>query len=215
MNVKNVCYVFGAGNHYGEPSVSDSDALVIAADGGYSYLAKHGLRVHRIVGDMDSLQDPPKDIPITKLPKEKDDTDMAAAVRYGMEAGYRVFCLYGGTGGRIDHTLANVQLLSDLARKGARGFLFDQYNVITAIHNSFISFPDTAAGYISVFAHSDSVVGVNERGLKYSIHNATLRNTCPIGISNEFVGRAGVVSVREGTLIVVYPADAHKNDFCM
>ena len=213
MKDKGICYVFGAGTHYGAPAVPGPNDLVIAADGGYAYLEKHGRSAHVIVGDCDSLSNPPEGVPLVALPKEKDDTDMAAAVRHGMEAGYRVFHLYGGTGGRLEHTLANIQLLADLAQKGARGCLFDQESVITAICNGNLSFPESAAGYVSVFAHSDAAAGVCEKGLKYALQDATLHNTYPMGVSNEFVGRKSVISVREGTLIIVFPQSVYEIDY--
>ena len=209
--VKNhgVCYVFGAGDHDGNHVPPGPDDLVIAADGGYAHIQKHGLPAHMIVGDFDSLPDPPEGVPLVRLPKEKDDTDMAAAIRRGLEAGYRAFRIYGGCGGRIEHTLANIQLLAGLAQQGARGFLFDGESVITAIHNGSISFPQRAAGYISAFAHSDKAIGVWERGLKYPLCGATLRSAFPLGVSNEFIGRPASISVGEGTLILVYESEFH------
>lgn len=206
MKTDGVCYLFGAGDHDGRHMAPGPEDLVIAVDGGYAFVQKYGLTAHWIVGDFDSLPNPPEGVPLARLPKEKDDTDMAAAIRLGLEAGYRAFHIYGGCGGRIEHTLANIQLLAGLARQGARGFLSDGQSLITAIHNGSISFPQSAAGFVSVFAHSDQASGVWERGLKYPLCDATLRSFFPLGVSNEFIGQAASISVREGTLVVVYPA---------
>jgi len=213
MKSKGICYVFGAGDHDGNHALPGPDDLVIAADGGYMHLQKHGLHAHKIVGDLDSLPNPPEGVPLVRLPKEKDDTDMAAAIRCGLEAGYNIFRIYGGCGGRIEHTLANVQLLANLARQGARGFLFDGESVITAIHNGSIAFSEGAAGYVSAFAHSDAALGVWEKGLKYPLCDATLRNTYPLGVSNEFIGQASSITVHEGTLIVVFSVLVHENHY--
>ncbi len=49
------------------------------------------------------------------------------------------FHLYGGTGGRrLDHTLANLQTLLYLRRRGARGYLYDNDFVWTVIENETI-----------------------------------------------------------------------------
>ncbi|MCL2544692.1 MAG: thiamine diphosphokinase [Clostridia bacterium] len=213
MKTKGICYIFGAGEHDGTHLLPGPDDLVIAADGGYAHLQKHGLPAHIIIGDLDSLPDSPEGVPLERLPKEKDHTDMAAAIGYGLKAGYRIFRIYGGCGGRIEHTLANVQILADLARQGARGFLFDGESVITAIYNGSISFPRGASGYVSAFAHSNEALGVWERGLKYPLCDAALRNILPLGVSNEFMGQASEISVREGTLIVVFPANVHEIDY--
>ncbi len=215
-----VCYIFGAGEHYDPPPVPASGDLVIAADGGLTYLEQHGLAPDLVVGDFDSLKKIPQSgVKTIVLPKEKDDTDMVAALREGQNRGFRVFHIYGGTGGRLDHTLANIQCIADLAQKGFKGYLFDRDTVITAIHNSDtaihndndkITFPASAHGTVSVFAHTEICTGVYERGLKYPLTDATLKNTYPLGVSNEFTGVPSEISVREGTLIVIFPKDMNR-----
>jgi thiamine pyrophosphokinase len=162
-----------------------------------------------VIGDFDSLQGPlPDGIQTVTLPKEKDETDMCAALRAGMRRGYYTFHIYGGLGGRIDHSLANIQCIADIANSGARGYLFGNDTVITAISNSNISFAKASSGTISVFSHTDTSEGVYETGMKYALFNATLQNGFPKGISNEFTDEAASISVRSGTLIIMYPPGA-------
>ena len=105
-----ICYIFGAGEQSScDIRLSGSD-LVIAADGGFDYLKKLGLRADIVLGDFDSLSDSqnlPEDF--IRYPKEKDDTDMMIAIKEGLARGYRTFRIYGGLGGRLDHTIANLQ----------------------------------------------------------------------------------------------------------
>ena len=71
---------------------------------------------------------------------EKDDTDTMLAVKTGLEQGCGEFYIYGGTGGRrLDHTLANLQTLLYLRRHGARGYLYDNDFVWTAVENETIT----------------------------------------------------------------------------
>ena len=44
---------------------------------------------------------------------------MALAFEEGFALGYRDFAMYGADGGRLDHTLANLQLLGGVSRRGA------------------------------------------------------------------------------------------------
>jgi len=200
-----VCYIFGAGAHWPFSLAVNAGDFIIAADGGYETLPLYGVSADLVVGDFDSLAAPPTEGSIVTLPKEKDDTDMAAAIREGIARGYNVFHIYGGTGGRLDHTLANIQLLAGLAEQGLRGYLYDKETVVTAIRNTSIEFPAGMRGVISAFSHTDTCEGVYEKGLKYRLDDAVLTNCVPVGVSNEFTGQASIVSVRSGTLLITYP----------
>ena len=211
MGKQHACYIFAAGEQYGPPPEMAPGSFVIAADGGYAYLRAHQVAPDLVVGDFDSLQEPPPAGPDTiVLPQEKDDTDMVAALRAGWGCGYRAFHIYGGTGGRLDHTLANIQCIADLAVRGGRGFLYGRDTVITAIAGGRVNFDASARGILSAFAHSDTVTGVYEVGLKYALADATLRNTYPMGVSNEFTGVESSVSVGRGTLVLIYPTDVRE-----
>jgi thiamine pyrophosphokinase len=199
------CLVFGAGEHVGYPPSTNLGDFVIAADGGYDYAVSCGIAVDLLIGDFDSLQLMPSLDNVVKLPTVKDDTDMIAAINAGWKQGYRQFHIYGGTGGRIEHTLANIQSIADIAKRGGRAYLYDKESVITVIHNSQIDFEANMAGFVSVFAFGDVAECVSETGLKYTLSDATLQNTYPMGVSNEFIGETSCISVRNGTLLIVFP----------
>lgn len=208
MDASKICYITGGGIHYGPLFTPTGKDLVIAADAGLRYLKDYGIRTDYIIGDFDSLDYIPQSPNVIRLNPEKDMTDMSAAVDIGIEKGYRLFHLYGGTGGRIDHTIANLQLLASLAEQGMRGFLFGQDAVITAIHNTSLAFRAVPSGYVSVFSHTERSSGVCLKGLKYALTNAVLTNTFPLGVSNEFTGTTSSITVGNGTLLVVMPYSA-------
>jgi thiamine pyrophosphokinase len=201
---EHICYIFGAGERFGNPPPTVRGDFVIAADGGYDYAVSCGITPDLLIGDFDSISAIPKFDNTITLPKIKNDTDMSAAIKEGYKKGYRTFHIYGGTGGRTAHTLANIQSIADIAQRGGRGFLFDKDGVITVIHNSHIEFGADAKGFISAFAFGEIAEGVTETGLKYSLSEATLRNTYPLGVSNEFCGKPSRISVKNGTLIIIY-----------
>lgn len=208
--MKRICYIVGAGENYGLDFVPGEEDFVIAADGGRRYLDERGIEPDLTVGDFDSLDETPLDGRLLQLPVEKDDTDMFAAMKEGIRAGYQEFHLYCGTGGRIDHTVANMQLLAHLAERGLRGFLFDQDSVFTAIKDRKLEIEAMDAGYVSVFSYSERSVGVTLRNLKYELKDAVLTNSVPLGVSNEFAGRESSISVERGTLLVSLPRGAEK-----
>lgn len=205
INANRICYIVGGGPNYGLPFAPSPQDLVIAADAGFDALEKQGIRADLIIGDFDSLPYIPQAPNVVALNPEKDETDMFAAVSMGLDRGYERFHLYGGTGGRVDHTIANIQLLAYLAGQDRQGFLFGQDSVITAIHNRRMSFPKTASGYVSVFSHSEKSQGVYLKGLKYELDDAVLTSTFPLGVSNEFIGKYSSISVECGTLVIVMP----------
>lgn len=202
-----ICYIVGAGENYGLDFTPSANDFVIAADAGIRYLEECGITADLVIGDFDSLDDVPSYPNTITLKAEKDDTDMLAAVREGIKAGYCDFHIYCGMGGRIDHTIANLQVLADLSENGMRGFLFGKDSVITAITNQTITFDKIPSGYVSVFSHTEKSEGVYLRGLKYELTNAVLTNTFPLGVSNEFIGKKSSISVGSGTLLIVLPAD--------
>lgn len=205
MKEKNICYIIGAGEFYDHKLNPDSGDFVIAADGGYTYLRSNGVRTDVIIGDFDSLPDLPPHQNIVKLNREKDDTDMLAALKLGMKQGYKSFHIYGGTGGRIDHTIANIQSLAFLSQSGAQGFLHTKDTVITAITNGRMDFHNELSGYVSVFAHGRIARGVYIKGLKYELSDMELSDAFPLGVSNELIGIESSITVLDGTLIIVYP----------
>ena len=200
-----ICYIVGAGENHGLGFVPNPEDYVIAADGGFAHLQREGIRADMVIGDFDSLTSPPEHGNVVALPSEKDDTDTFAAVREGIGRGYGEFHIYGGTGGRFEHTFANIQTLAYLSQNGMRGRLIGGREIMTAITDGALSFDDGQEGYISVFALSDRAEGVSLRGLKYELEDAEVSNSFPIGVSNEFVGKKSEISVKKGTLLIIYP----------
>jgi len=115
---------------------------------------------------------------------------------------FRTFHLYGGTGGRMDHTLANLQGLGFLAQHGARGYLYDETFVFTAIRNGSITLPKREEGIFSVFCLGPKAHGITIRGAKYCLEGADLDAFFPLGVSNHFQGEEVAISVEDGCLLI-------------
>lgn len=213
-DIQSICYVVGAGETQGFDFVPGEDDYVIAVDGGYRYLEQAGMRIDLVVGDFDSLQYRPQHPRVLVLNPEKNDTDMRSAILEGVRGGYDIFHIYGGTGGRMDHTIANIQLLAELSRDGRQGFLFGGDYVLTALTDGALTFPGETKGYVSVFSHSDQAIGVSLSGLKYRLEGAVLQNTYPLGVSNEFTGAESMISVEKGTLLICYPKEVGEARRC-
>lgn len=199
-----VCYIVGAGENCGLDFCPRQGDLVIAADGGYRALRQAGIRPQLVIGDFDSLGAAPAEKTVITLPAVKDVTDTWAAIELGRDRGYREFHLHGCTGGRFDHTLANIQTLAHLAENGMTGYLYSRDQVITALSCGTVTFGAEQTGYLSVFSHGDRCTGVTLQGLKYELKDAELTNSFPLGVSNEFCGRPASVVIGSGTAVLVY-----------
>ncbi len=198
-----ICHIVGAGESGGariEPREGD---WVIAADAGYAELARQGIKADLVVGDFDSLGEAPAGENVVLHPAMKDDTDTLLAVKIGLERGFLDFRLYGALGGRLDHTLANIQTLRYIAARGARGAIVGDV-CLAAVKDGELRFRADAAGVISVFCLGEPARGVDLEGLLYPLTDATVTPDFPIGVSNEFTGMPARVRVREGCLIVVF-----------
>ena len=196
-----ICYVIGAGK-LPLLYIKKQNAFVIAADGGLKKLSD--TKPDITVGDFDSLGFVPDGENVITLPVKKDITDMQYAVELGIEKGYETFVLYGGTGGRPDHTFANYALICSLAERGLTGYLIGEGYIVTAVHNSSIKLPECKSGTVSVFSADKCAKGVTIKGLEYTLDNAQLRFNSPIGVSNSFIGQESEISVKDGTLLIMW-----------
>ena len=200
------CIIFCAGEFDRLLMPIGQEDYLLAADGGLVHLEKLGIKPHGILGDFDSLGRVPTDGIV--FPVEKDDTDSMLAVRKGLALGYRRFLLYGSLDGpRLDHTLANFQTLQFLADHGAIGYLVGNSYIATVVKNGSIRFSAEAKGILSVFCMGADARGVSIAGLQYAMDNGTLSAGFPLGVSNHFTGNPASVTVKEGSLLVLYHRD--------
>lgn len=207
-----VCYIVGAGDFLPLDFIKKEGDFIIACDGGLKYLKEYNIVPDLILGDFDSLGYIPEGKNVIKLNPVKDDTDVVAAIRIAEKMGYKDYRFYCCTGGAISHTIANIQCLIRLSKKGLRGYLFDKTETLTAVTDGELSFT-AAKGFVSVFAADKQAYGVTLKGMKYPLTNYTMRNVYPIGVSNEFTADRSTISVKKGTLIVIFPSNADLPEF--
>lgn len=201
MSLKNcdTVRIICAGKRDGLFEKKDGD-LVIAADGGLDYAKEAGVKPDLCVGDFDSTKCDLSDENTIRLPTEKADTDTLYAVKKGLELGFEEFALYCGSGGEIDHLIANLQVLLMLAKSGKRGYLMDGKRIITAACDECVTFFKSCSGRFSVFAAED-VANVFISGAKYAF-SGQLKNTFPIGVSNEFIGEEVKICTYKPVIVV-------------
>lgn len=200
----NCCYIFGAlPCREIQLNIDDTD-LIIAADAGLGNLNEIGITPHYIVGDFDSLNYEPTGDNVIKHPVRKDETDTILAIDIGFEKGFKRFIIYGCVGGRLDHTYANIQAAAYVTQKGGNAvFIGPDFN-FTVIKDNYVKFSDKNKGVISVFALSSTAIKVTEKGLLYELDKEKLSPDYPLGVSNEFIGKESYVSVKDGTICIMW-----------
>ena len=185
------------------------DDWIVAADGGMRLAAALRVRPSLLVADFDSLDESsvPEGTAVCRLPVRKDSTDTLAAAVEGLHRGYRDFLLLGGTGGRLDHTLANLCVLLYLKKQGASAVLADERNRVEIwLPGSHRVEP--VAGYkFSLIPFGGEVEGLTMINAAYPLQDARLTPDDPLGVSNEFTEVPVEISFSRGNLLFFLSKD--------
>ena len=177
---------------------------LICADGGLDTARRLGEKPDLILGDFDSLQgDLPTEDEVIRLPVEKDDTDLQLALSLAIENDAKEITIIGGIGGRVDHTIGNIQNIVHYSENGVEINMIDPMQSITVQRPGTRIYKGGAGMKFSAFAHTTEVTGLTYKGAYYPLNNHTITNSFPLGISNEFVDSQIEVSFKTGILIVV------------
>lgn len=198
-----ICYIVGASDIKKFDIVPKKGDLLIAADGGYVTMQRFNLEADIIIGDFDSAPTP-KDRAdkVIALKPEKDRTDIAEAIEIGKQKGYKVFRIYGGLGGkRLSHSIANIALIAALATRKTDAMLIGDDMRIRAITCDSVTL-ERGCRYLSIFAYG-AEANVSLEGVKYPLSHYTLTPLIPLGISNEILDEAALITVHKGTIIII------------
>lgn len=177
--------------------------FVIACDHGWEYAEKLGLAPDLVVGDFDSSDPPPERTGVIKLPVDKDDTDTMYAARYACREGYKRVVICCAFGGRLDHTLANIQTGAYLTSKGVDTMLTGADTMAVILSGGRTVIRERKGWSLSVLALSDRCSGVTVKGTKYECEDIEMINTFPLGTSNMWAGEEARISVDSGILMIL------------
>ena len=203
--LKNRCVIVGGGDCSTDIlklNINCND-YIICADSGFDAVFTTGIIPDLLIGDFDSIRKIPDDVETIALPVEKDITDCEAAYLEGVKRGYKDFLILGGTGGRFEHTFANISLMARASKEGNTFSIIDEKHIFRSVTNSSLKLSFTSDKQISVFAFGRKAYGVCEKGFHYPLDNFTLDPFVPIGISNDITSDYGEIIVEDGTIIVI------------
>lgn len=177
---------------------------LICADKGYAYAKNVGIKPDMIVGDFDSYNgELPNDCEIIKLDSHKDDTDLLHCVDVALARGYNSFTILAATGGRFDHTFANVSVLMYLDKKGAEGEIISEKEIIRFLSKGDYSFNGYKGKTFSLFPFGCDSVNVTYSGAEYPLDSYSLTAENPMGVSNVFITDEANVKINYGNAIII------------
>ena len=206
MGTERRCVIIGGGDCSAEILKNNIsvDDFIICADSGFDVATESGFAPDLLIGDFDSIKTITENVCKIKLPVEKDVTDTVAAFNEGVEHGFNHFVLLGGTGGRFEHTFANISLMANASKSDITFEIVDDKHIFRSITNSSIRIERKSNQQVSVFAFGNCAFGVTLKGFHYPLWDYTLDPfNGALGTSNDIVDDYGEISVQNGTLIII------------
>lgn len=181
--------------------------LIVAADGGANSARKLGITPDLIIGDLDSVT------PVTLKffsaaavihVARQDNTDMEKALDYILAQSLtQEVMIIGATGRRIDHTLGNLAVLSNYARRLRLVACGDGWHAFPIRSSEQIYAPRGTTVSLIPFGNCR---GVTLKGLQYPLHDAPML-AAHIAVSNVVKQSPFTISLRRGKLLAVVLAE--------
>lgn len=187
----------------------------IAVDQGLQFFMRQDLLPTHIVGDFDSIGGRTvqhyaqcREVEILEYDPVKDASDTEIGIRLAIELGVKELWILGGTGTRLDHTLANIQCLKIAKDAGVRCYLLDLNNRISLIDSSTVLKKQEAYGtYFSLFSLGRVVENLCIKGAVYELEHYQLLPYDSRCVSNEYKEDTVQISYTEGNLILMETRD--------
>lgn len=190
---------------------------VVAVDGGLEHLKPLGLIPDAVVGDFDTVNQEVF-LEYHKLEQvswevhrpEKDETDTELAIETAVHMGAEEITILGGTGGRIDHMLANIHLLACCLERGISAMIVDQQNRLYLIdRETHFTRQGQWGKYISFIPLTEQVSGITLTGFKYPLtkKHIAIGREAGLCVSNELAEEHGTITFDSGILICVESRD--------
>lgn len=205
----------GPNNHIPNLKAYTNDVNVwIGADGGALTLIKNGITPDYAVGDFDSIDKSDKSeihnyAPhVLTYPTEKNETDLELAISEAIKLKPSKIYLFGVTGGRLDHALINIQLLSQIVQHDIQGIIIDKWNQIELTEPGTHSIYQTKDyPYISFVPLTNVVSNLTLADFLYPLTNFKLQYGSTRCISNKLLEKVGTYSYDSGSLLVIKSND--------
>ena len=205
------CFIFTGGSinapNYYQDLLKD-DGFILCVDSGARHALKFGIKPDLLIGDFDTLTEVELDmfrqagVEIKHYPEDKDYTDTYLALQYALDRGFKEIIIIGALGSRIDHSLANILLLTLPATRKSNVRIITPFQEIFMV-NGYVKIEGKVGDLISLIPLSEEVTGVKMSGLVYEVKDHIFRMDMPIGISNVFSSTVAEITVDKGLLLAI------------
>jgi thiamine pyrophosphokinase len=184
---------------------------VIAADGGAALAAALGLMPDILVGDFDSI-DPrlleewqEAGVECRRYDHDrKQETDTELAALAALEWNPALICILGAIGGRLDHTLANVLLLTHPALSNTEVRIIEGKQEISLVRpDKWNPIKGKPGDIVSLLPLGTDALGVTLRGMAYPLAGETLLEARGRGVSNVIASEGAALFLKSGRLLMV------------
>ncbi|MDX8045011.1 thiamine diphosphokinase [Gracilibacillus sp. S3-1-1] len=181
----------------------------IGADLGASYLLKSQLPIDIAIGDFDSISRAEKEhikqasASFRQYPIEKNETDLELALEAALLKQPTSIYLFGVTAGRLDHELANIQMLYYLLERDIEGKIIDNKNILSVYKPGTYQIHATSKELISFIPLTLTVEGLTLKGFYYPLEDYTVKWGSTRCISNQLINSKGTFLFTEGILIMI------------
>jgi thiamine pyrophosphokinase len=190
----------------------DGARAIIAADGGIRHALAFGQMPDVLVGDMDSLPDgfdveaAGDGVDIIRHSADKNETDLELALLYAVEHYPAAQLLvFGGFGGRLDQTLANIMLMAHPALAGSFVRLIEGAETAWLITGDSV-IEGRAGDTVSLIPIGGPARVAATTGLRWPLHDEMLLFGPARGISNELTANRATVRLSAGVLLCLHTA---------
>ncbi|GAA0331477.1 thiamine diphosphokinase [Bacillus carboniphilus] len=192
-----------------------TDTVWIGIDRGTLTLFDYGIIPEYAVGDFDSVQEEEmqlidQNVRFLKTAQaEKDETDMELAINLALEQKPSKLFIFGATGKRQDHQLANTYLLVKVRKEqpDCDVEIIDRWNRISVYGPGEFTVQRSEIPYISYIPLTPEVTGLTLTGFKYPLKDRHIFLGSTLCISNELIKPAGTFSFISGILMMIRSMD--------
>lgn len=196
--------IFAGGNISGVDNSHIDNSFIIAVDKGFEFLITNNINIDIAIGDFDSIDsryiDKLNNIEVLSFNKDKDFTDLELAYEFCLENQYSEIIVYGATGTRLDHSLANIQLLKGYKEKGLNITIVNENNIMFYSNQDMII--KKQLENISILPANLKTV-ISLEGVKWELKKFEMYYGKALTVSNKFIDDAKLTIHQGGVYIIL------------